>query len=196
MRIVPYLLLVLLSVFFASCKHSGTHDGHVHHGNEAWYSDYEIYPYADLDDTCWIGYVNDSFKLMLYDFDFKGFDPDKMIEHFSTNAKVENITLEDVPGYPYHLYRFYDSLSRFEFLVKSFDSSEYYFIDRAQLISNLVDFKNGITIGMIKSDFKNAMNIENNICDTFRISDGELPSDYDFIFVNDTLDKILIWAVH
>jgi hypothetical protein len=197
MRILYYyILIILLPVFFASCKHSDTHDDHIHHGNEDWYAEYKLFPYAKVSDSCMFGYLDDSLKIMLYDFDLVGFNSQLISRSFDKDAKLDSITLEDVPGYPYHLYRFYDSISRFDLLVKSFGSEDYFYIDRAQLFSNLVRFKNGVNIGMTKDGFSDAMKYDFEICDTFRIYDGELSTDYDFIFVNDTLDKILIWAAN
>ena len=197
---IHFFLFLALTLLIA-CKSNKrfqieSHDDHHHHGNSDWYSIYEEIDYSYVQDSCRINCIDDSFKDMLYDFNFKGFNSKQIAKSFSDNVSIDSLVLEDVPGYPYYLYRFHDKVSRFNFLVKSFGADEYYFIDRAQLSSSLVKFRNGLNIGMTKEQFSLAMGYKIPICDIFRVSDGDLASDYDFIFTDNKLVKIIIWEAH
>ena len=195
------LIFILLSVILNSCKfdagskmdktNSVTKESN---GNDTWYNRYADINYASLSDSCLTGNIDDSFKELLYNFDFIGFNSQEIIKYFNENTLIDSIRKEDSPGYTYYLFRFSDSLSSLDFLVKSFNEKESFYLDRGLIESNLFSFRNGLKIGQDRADVFNRLNLSIAECDTFRFSDGELSTDYDFLFKEDTLIKIIIWG--
>lgn len=185
---------ILIFITLVGCVNNST-DSKVNQDDsyDNWNKLYTEHEYKSFSESCNLFYFTDSFNNIVFPFDFTGFNSQKLRQYFKHDIQVDSIEREDSPGYPYYYFRFSDSLSQIDFFVKSFEEQQDFFIDRSIITTNIFAFKNGISIGDSKEDFLDKMKLEILDCDSIRFSVGELSTDFDFIFKDNVLKKILVW---
>jgi len=144
-----------------------------------------------LKPTCNYSAENDTLKQALFPFSFKNFYTQKMLKFFSNGTKVDSSKLEYAgKDYEYRIYTFKKDNSFISFQVKP--KSEWFYIQECAIQNDILNFKNGLKIGMNKTEVSNILNIQKIKCDTIKYDLGELSTYYDFIFKNEKLEKINI----
>lgn len=144
---------------------------------------------------CEIGFLDESFKSTYYPFNFENFNSQKILSHFDKSVTIDSIEKLGYDDYKYRIYRFKDSSSYIEFMVKSYEpNAKWFYIEKGEIQSNLFNSKNGVSIGMSRADFAKVLGIKDFYCDTFKISDGELATNYSFYFVDNNLKRIEIYS--
>lgn len=142
---------------------------------------------------CEIYYEDDNnlFENQFFPFDFKIYNTSELLNYFSKDTKVDSLKIID-QGYISYIYDFADEKSNVRFFVKP--GYIWFYINSSTIKSNILPFKNGVKIGMSKSDFNKTLKTECQ-CDTFSIHDdsGHINSYY-FIFKDNCLEKIDIIA--
>jgi hypothetical protein len=132
------------------------------------------------------------FQKKLFPFDFKDYNTKKILKYFKKGVKVDSIE-KNIDGYISSIYKFNDGTSSLNFFVKPFDKTDrYFYIQDSKIETRLIQFKNGIKIGMSKTEFCRVANFTSALCDTFQIQEGEMATSYYFIFKKDRLKNINI----
>ncbi|MBK0384543.1 hypothetical protein I5M32_16405 [Pedobacter sp. SD-b] len=144
-----------------------------------------------IEQSCNYSSEKDTLKQALFPFSFKNFETQKMLKFFSVGTKVDSSKLEFAgEDYEYRIYTFKKENSFISFQVKP--KSEWFYIQECVIQNDILNFKNGLKIGMNKNEISNILNIQKPNCDTIKFDLGELSTYYDFIFKNAKLEKVTI----
>jgi hypothetical protein len=68
----------------------------------------------------------------------------------------------------------------------------WFYLDESSIDNNLIKFRNGIKVGMQRSEVYEILGVSLNTCDTLYFQEGDLFTYYDFIFEDNKLTKINI----
>ncbi len=132
------------------------------------------------------------FQKKFFPFDFKDYNTKKILKYFKGGVKVDSVE-KNIDGYISTIYKFYDGISVISFFAKPFDKSDrYFYLQDSKIETKFLQFKNGIKIGMNKNEFCNVANFKNAVCDTLLIQEGEMATNYYFIFKKNKLKTITI----
>ncbi len=132
------------------------------------------------------------FQKKFFPFDFKDYNTKKILKYFKSGVKVDSIE-NNIEGYISTTYKFYDGISVVKFFAKPYDKSDnYFYIQDSKIETKILQFKNGIKIGMSKTEFCKIEDFNNPLCDTILIQEGELATSYYFIFKKNKLKTITI----
>ena len=132
------------------------------------------------------------FQKKLFPFDFSDYNTLKLLNYFKRGVKVDSIK-KNIDGYITTEFKFYDGLSSIIFFVKPYDKSDrYFYLQDSKIETKILQFKNGINIGMSKNEFCKVANFNSALCDTFLIQEGEMATSYYFIFKKNKLKNITI----
>jgi hypothetical protein len=130
------------------------------------------------------------FQEKFFPFGFKDYNTKELLKYFKSGVKVDSIE-KNVDGYISTVYKFHDGISSISFFAKPYDKADrYFYIQESKIETKLLQFKNGIKIGMNKTEFCKITNFNNALCDTFLIREGEMATSYYFIFMKNKLKKI------
>lgn len=142
---------------------------------------------------CKIYNEDQAFQDQFFPFDFKEYQTLKLSGYFSRSTKVDSAEINN-QGYISHIYNFSDGKSNVNFFVKTYDTTDlWFYLNTSTIQSNIMNFKNGIKIGMLKSDFNKVLKTDCQ-CDTFLIEEGDMAISFYFIFEDNHLQKIDILA--
>jgi hypothetical protein len=145
-----------------------------------------------INNNCVITNENQKLRGELFPFDFKGYRTAKLRKYFSENVTVDS-TRYNNEGTTYTIYQFKEGSSSISFFVKPNEGKEpWFYLEESSIDNNLINFKNGIRIGMPRSEVYKALGIKENTCDTLHFEEGDLFTYYDFIFKSNRLTKINI----
>ena len=145
-------------------------------------------------DTSKCSMINSEMKFQkrFFPFDFKDYNTKELLTYFKGIVKVDS-TEENNDGTKFKIYKFHDGNSSVNFFVKQKDNSEkYFYLEDSEIESNLLQFKNGVKIGMSKKEFCRITNFGNPVCDTLLIQEGDMVTSFYFIFLKSKLKKIQI----
>jgi hypothetical protein len=132
------------------------------------------------------------FQEKFFPFGFKDYNTKELLKYFKNGVKVDSIE-KNIDGYISTVYKFHDGTSVISFFAKPYDKSDrYFYIQDSKIETKLLHFKNGIKIGMSKTEFCKIIKFNSAICDTFLIQEGEMATSYYFIFTKNKLKKIKI----
>jgi hypothetical protein len=132
------------------------------------------------------------FQKQFFPFDFKDYDTKELLTYFKGPVKVDSTEVNN-EGTNFKTYKFHDRNSSVNFFVKPKDKSEkYFYLEDSEIESNLIQFKNGVKIGMSKNEFCRIANFGNPVCDTLLIQEGDMVTSFYFIFMKTKLKKIQI----
>jgi hypothetical protein len=134
------------------------------------------------------------FQNKFFPFEFKDYNTKRMLKYFKGGVKVDSIE-KNIDGYISTEYKFHDDVSAINFFVKPFDKSDrYFYLQDSKIETNILQFKNGLKIGMSKNDFCKVANFSSASCDTFLIQEGKMATNYFFIFKKNKLKQIKVQA--
>ncbi len=132
------------------------------------------------------------FQKFFFPFEFKDYNTKKILKYFKGGVKVDSIA-KNIDGYISTIYKFHDGISAIHFFAKPYDKSDrYFYLQDSKIETKILQFKNGIRIGMSKNEFCKVANFNSALCDTFLIKEGEMATSYYFIFKKNKLKNITI----
>ncbi|TRZ64235.1 hypothetical protein D4R20_02995, partial [bacterium] len=122
------------------------------------------------------------FQEKFFPFGFKDYNTKELLKYFKSGVKVDSVE-KNIDGYISTVYKFHDGVSSINFFAKPYDKSDrYFYIQDSKIETKLLPFRNGIKIGMSKTEFCRIANFNSALCDTFLIQEGEMATSYYFIF--------------
>lgn len=143
---------------------------------------------------CNIYNIEHVFQDSIFPFSFKGFKMNEVKKHFKPDVVVESLEFNN-EGYISKIYRFKDKLSEINLFVKVNDGPDaWFYLESSKIQSDILTFRNGIKIGMGRSDFFKSINMPVQPCDTFLIREGDMAMYFYCIFKDNQLELIDIIA--
>lgn len=135
-----------------------------------------------------------SFQDSTFPFSFKGFKINEVKKYFKTDVTIDSIEFNN-EGYISKIYKFKDHLSEINLFVNINDGPDaWFYLENSQIKSDILTLRNGIKIGMNRTDFFKSINMTVQPCDTFLIREGDMAMYFYCIFKDNQLKLIDIEA--
>lgn len=196
MKVVSNLIVSFVFIVLIGCKHAqspevlGANDSIITNKQEDLDPSRVNNPDSSIE-NCVITNEEQKLRGELFPFEFKDFSVDKIRNYFSKDITIDSTTYNN-EGTRFTIYTFKDATSAISFFVKPKEEVSWFYLEESRIEDNIINFKNGVRIGMKRDDVNNALGLKLNDCDTLHFQEGDLFTYYDFIFKNDTLVKIHI----
>jgi hypothetical protein len=134
--------------------------------------------------------IDDTTGLILFPFEFKDYNTNRLKKYFSQNTQVDS-TERISEGVKSRTYRFFDKSSSLEFFMKPNDKQDpFFYLVSGSFGKGFIKLKEGLDFEMdIKSCFRK-LGLAYSDCDTLRLDEGDMSTIYTFIFKSGKLSRI------